>query len=78
MQDRPLALPHLFDRAETLGINTFQLFVKNNKQWFAQPLEEDALVHWCATHALKARPLRIVGYGEDEAEDGPAHEGATA
>ncbi len=24
-----------FDRAETLGINTFQLFVKNNKQWFA-------------------------------------------
>jgi deoxyribonuclease-4 len=24
-----------FDRAEKLGINTFQLFVKNNKQWFA-------------------------------------------
>jgi deoxyribonuclease-4 len=24
-----------FDRAEQLGINTFQLFVKNNKQWFA-------------------------------------------
>lgn len=24
-----------FDRAETLGIDTFQLFVKNNKQWFA-------------------------------------------
>ncbi|MFI5202196.1 MAG: deoxyribonuclease IV [Candidatus Kapaibacterium sp.] len=24
-----------FDRAETLGINTFQLFVKSNKQWFA-------------------------------------------
>jgi putative mRNA 3-end processing factor len=40
--------------------------------------EEDALVHWCATRALTARPLRIVGYGEDEAEDGPAHEGATA
>src|SRR5665213_3539708 len=34
-----------FDRAELLGINTFQLFVKNNKQWFA-PTEisaEDAL-----------------------------------
>src|SRR3954468_13186271 len=27
-----------FDRAEKLGINTFQLFVKNNKQWFAQDL----------------------------------------
>ncbi|HET6402677.1 MAG TPA: deoxyribonuclease IV [Candidatus Kapabacteria bacterium] len=24
-----------FDRAESLGINTFQLFVKSNKQWFA-------------------------------------------
>ncbi len=24
-----------FDRAEKLGIDTFQLFVKNNKQWFA-------------------------------------------
>ena len=24
-----------FDRAAQLGINTFQLFVKNNKQWFA-------------------------------------------
>lgn len=32
-----------FDRAETLGINTFQLFVKNNKQWFAQPLEEETV-----------------------------------
>jgi deoxyribonuclease IV len=32
-----------FDRAETLGINTFQLFVKNNKQWFAQPLEDETV-----------------------------------
>src|SRR5438552_2467948 len=33
-----------FDRAEKLDINTFQLFVKSNRQWFA-PLdvtEEDA------------------------------------
>ncbi len=31
-----------FDRAEKLGINTFQLFVKNNKQWFApQELTEE-------------------------------------
>lgn len=29
-----------FDRAETLGINTFQLFVKNNKQWFAKDFAE--------------------------------------
>ena len=32
--------------------------------------QEDALVHWCATRGLKARPLDIVGYGdEDEAAD---------
>jgi putative mRNA 3-end processing factor len=40
--------------------------------------QEDALVHWCDTRGLKARPLDIVGYGdeEDEAvtggEDAPA------
>lgn len=31
--------------------------------------QEDALVHWCGTVGLKARPLRLVGYGEEgEAE----------
>jgi putative mRNA 3-end processing factor len=30
--------------------------------------EEDALVHWCMTSGRKARPLRIVGYGEEEAD----------
>lgn len=32
--------------------------------------EEDALVHWCATQGLKARPLRLVGYGEEEEANG--------
>jgi putative mRNA 3-end processing factor len=35
--------------------------------------QEDALVHWCATRGLKARPLDIVGYGE---EDEPAPQDA--
>jgi putative mRNA 3-end processing factor len=30
---------------------------------------DDALVHWCRTHGLAARPLRMVGYGDEEAED---------
>jgi putative mRNA 3-end processing factor len=31
--------------------------------------QEDALVHWCQTRQLRARPLAIVGYGdEDEGE----------
>ncbi len=28
--------------------------------------QEDALVHWCGTRGLKARPLDIVGYGEED------------
>ena len=32
--------------------------------------QEDALIHWCATRGLKARPLDIVGYGDEEGEDG--------
>jgi putative mRNA 3-end processing factor len=31
--------------------------------------EEDALVHWCETQGLRARPLRLVGYGEEEEGD---------
>ena len=38
--------------------------------------QEDALVHWCATRGLKARPLDIVGYG-DEDEAGEAAAGET-
>jgi putative mRNA 3-end processing factor len=28
--------------------------------------QEDALVHWCGTRGLRARPLDIVGYGEED------------
>lgn len=35
--------------------------------------QEDALVHWCQTKGLVARPLALVGYGdEDEHDDVPA------
>ena len=39
--------------------------------------EEDALVHWCGTAGLKARPLRLVGYG-DEGEAEPEAGGRPA
>jgi putative mRNA 3-end processing factor len=32
--------------------------------------QEDALVHWCKTRGLKARPLDIVGYGDEDDESG--------
>jgi putative mRNA 3-end processing factor len=31
--------------------------------------QEDALVHWCTTKGLVARPLALVGYGEENAEN---------
>jgi putative mRNA 3-end processing factor len=41
--------------------------------------QEDALVHWCKTKGLTARPLDLVGYGdEDEGEGMPAGEDAEA
>jgi putative mRNA 3-end processing factor len=32
--------------------------------------QEDALVHWCVARGLKARPLDIVGYGDEDDGDG--------
>jgi putative mRNA 3-end processing factor len=34
--------------------------------------QEDALVHWCKMRGLKARPLDIVGYGDEDDTDGSA------
>jgi putative mRNA 3-end processing factor len=31
---------------------------------------EDALVHWCRTRGLNARPLHMIGYGDEDAEAG--------
>lgn len=28
--------------------------------------QEDGLVHWCATQGIAARPLNMIGYGEDD------------
>ena len=40
--------------------------------------EEDALVHWCQQRGLKARPLRIVGYGDEEEGSEPVGSEAPA
>lgn len=38
--------------------------------------QEDALVHWCGSQGIAARPLRLVGYGEEDdtapSEESPA------
>jgi putative mRNA 3-end processing factor len=43
--------------------------------------QEDALVHWCVSNGIAAKPLHMLGYGDEEeaalagASDAPA-EGA--
>ena len=32
--------------------------------------QEEALVHWSVTHGLQARPLNVVGYGDEDETDG--------
>ena len=40
--------------------------------------EEEALVHWCKSKGLKARPLALVGYGDEDAHDALLDENATS
>ena len=40
--------------------------------------QEDALVHWCGTQGIEARPLHMLGYGDEEAEPAPLVEGEAA
>jgi len=40
--------------------------------------QEDALVHWCTTRGLKARPLDIVGYGDEDETDATTGSGEEA
>lgn len=40
--------------------------------------QEDALVHWCKSHGLRARPLDLVGYGEEEESESPVQREAEA
>jgi putative mRNA 3-end processing factor len=40
--------------------------------------QEDALVHWCTTKGLVARPLALVGYGDEDSGEEDASSGAEA
>ena len=40
--------------------------------------QEDALVHWCKARGLAARPLDLVGYGDEEEHEAAAADEAEA
>ena len=65
------------DHADWNGLTAAVAATGASEIWVTHGAEE-ALVHWCGTQNLAARPLHIVGYGdEDEADGGNASE-ATA
>jgi putative mRNA 3-end processing factor len=59
------------DHADWNGITSTIAATGASEVWVTHG-QEDALVHWCQTQGLKARPLDIVGYGEEDETDSPS------
>jgi putative mRNA 3-end processing factor len=64
-----IALPLVIsDHADWDGLTATIATTGASEIWVTHG-QEDALVHWCGTRGLKARPLDIVGYGDEEEGD---------
>ncbi|MCC6780499.1 MAG: ligase-associated DNA damage response exonuclease [Hyphomicrobiales bacterium] len=55
------------DHADWEGLTTTILATGASEIWVTHG-QEDALVHWCSSRGLRARPLSIVGYGDEDEE----------
>jgi putative mRNA 3-end processing factor len=65
-RQRGVTLPLVIsDHADWNGLTATIAATGASEIWVTHG-QEDALVHWCQTKGLKARPLDIVGYGEEE------------
>ena len=72
-RQRGVTLPLvLSDHADWDGLTNTITATGAGEVWVTHG-QEDALVHWCKSQGLRARPLDIVGYGDEE-EDGSAPE----
>ncbi len=61
-----VALPLVIsDHADWAGLTATVAATQASEVWVTHG-QEDALVHWCGTRGLKAQPLYIIGYGEEE------------
>ncbi|CAN5338123.1 ligase-associated DNA damage response exonuclease [soil metagenome] len=56
------------DHADWEGLTTTIAATGAGEVWVTHG-QEDALVHWCQSKGLKARPLDLVGYGEEDGDD---------
>jgi putative mRNA 3-end processing factor len=65
-RQRLIALPLVIsDHADWGGLTETITATGASEVWVTHG-QEDALVHWNVTHGRKARPLDIVGYGDEE------------
>src|SRR3954462_7791280 len=67
-RQRGVELPLVIsDHADWDGLTATITATGASQIWVTHGAEE-ALVHWCTTKGLEARPLHIVGYGDEEEE----------
>jgi putative mRNA 3-end processing factor len=65
-RQRGVTLPLVIsDHADWDGLTAAIAATGASEVWVTHG-QEDALVHWCQTNGLNARPLDIVGYGDEE------------
>src|SRR5579862_6986163 len=57
------------DHADWDGLTTTIKATGAGEVWVTHG-EEDALVHWCGTIGIKAQPLHLVGYGDEDSGEG--------
>ena len=68
-RQRGVVLPLVIsDHADWDGLTATIAATGASEVWVTHG-QEDALVHWCQTRGLKARPLDIAGYGDEEETD---------
>jgi putative mRNA 3-end processing factor len=71
-RQRGIALPLVIsDHADWDGLTATIAATGAAEVWVTHG-QEDALVHFCLTHGLKARPLALAGYGEEDEIDAAA------
>jgi putative mRNA 3-end processing factor len=69
-RQQAVALPLVIsDHADWNGLTATIAATGANEVWVTHG-QEDALVHWSLQRGLKARPLAIVGYGDEDETDG--------
>jgi putative mRNA 3-end processing factor len=68
-RQRGIELPLVVsDHADWDGLTATVVATGAAKVWVTHG-QEDALVHWCRMRGLDARPLAILGYGEEDESD---------